>query len=303
MPEKQPPQSGEESKTRAAQTILLDANSYEEGMRKIRGQLLDLSVQAYFANLLKIHDLTAPQAVRQAFLDKDYGRQILIGERAAHRDIYLMLAFAMGLSFAETQSMLNFLGKGPIYVVRKRDAAILYALKKKLSLMDAQLMLEAHDLPVLGEEEELAGDGPPAPPPSLSTRDIEQHVQRAENFDEVGELIEDHFVRLSISSYFHRLLRTRDLTRKDALRLAGLKDSRVQLLNGTRTARNSDEYIRLALAMRLTLSQTQQMLKYVKKGELYPLKERDAALVFAIGHGLSLEETQQLLRKHGLLAL
>lgn len=300
MPEKPPLQFEQENKTRVAETILLGAESYEEGLNKIRHQLLDLSVQEYFAGLLEAHGMTAPQAVRQAFLDKDYGRQVLIGERIAHRDTYLMLAFAMRLSFAETQSMLNFLGKGPIYVVRERDAALLYAMKEGFNLMDAQLLLEEHELPILGEEEDPEVDGPPSLPPELTTQDIEQYVQRAESFDEAGELIEDNFITLSISSYFHRLLRARNLTRKDALRLAGLKESRVQLLNGTRTARNPDEYIRLALAIGLTLSQTQQMLKYVKKGMLYPLRERDAALVFAIGHGFTLEETQLLLEEQGL---
>lgn len=300
MTDRQPPHGDRESNTRAAETILLGSDSFEEGMDQIRHQLLTLTVQEYFADLLQTHGLTQPQAVRNASLDKDFGRQILVGERGAHRDTYLMLAFAMGLTFPETQSMLNFLGKGPIYVIRERDAAILYALNRGYSLINAQLLLEDHELPLLGEEEDAGEDAPPAPPPKLSTQDIEQYVRRAESFEQMDEEIKESYVQLSISSYFHRLLRARGLTRKEALKLAGLKESRVQLLNGTRTARNPDEYVCLALAMRLTLSQTQQMLKYVKKGELYPLKERDAALVFAIGHGFSLAETRQLLLDHGL---
>jgi len=288
--------------TRAAEVILLGAPTYREGIDSIRSRLLDGLIQPYFEGLLERHGLTSSEAVRRANLDKDYGRQILTGKRMARRDTYIQLAIAMGLCFEEAQSMLNFLGMGPIYAVRERDAAILYAMQRGYNLMKTQLLLDAHGLPALGDPEaEAEGDFEAEPP---HTRDVEQRVREARDFCALTEEVQDRFVRLSVSAYFDKLLKARGLSRAQALVRAGIKESiGFQLLSGIRTAKNRDAYVRLALALGLNLEETQQMLKFLKKGALYPLKERDAALVYCVGRGLSLEEVQRLLEEHGIAPL
>lgn len=286
--------------TQAAEAILLDAADYREGLDRIRDQLLCASIQAYFDALLARHGLTAGEAVRRANLDKDFGRQILTGRRRARRDYYLQLALGMGLSAPEARSLLNFLGVGPIYPVRARDAAILYALERGMSLMDTQLLLEAHGLCPLGDAEEASWESYPAGG-TMPTAEAEIAVRDAETFAHVTDTVQDRFTQQSVHAFFDRLLSERGLTRTEALARAGLKESiGYQLLSGTRTAKNRDAYVRLALGLGLSLQDTQRMLKFLKKGELYPLKERDAALVFAIGHGFSLDATQKLLEGNGL---
>lgn len=285
------------SRTREAETILRDADGYEEGIERIRGVLMGDTIREYFAALLDRHGLTVAEAVKRADLDKDFGRQILIGERMARRDYYIRLAIGMGLSFPETQSMLNFVGHGPIYAVRERDAAVLYAIQRGYNLMQTQYLLDEHDLPVLGDPDpETGGYSDP-----LSTHEAEYQVREAQDFGELREEIGDFFVRASVNEYFETMLSARGMSRAQALERAGIKQSiGFQLLNGTRTAKNRDVYVRLALALSLTLDDTQRMLKFLKKGELYPLRERDAALVFCLAHGYSIEETNRLLLDNGL---
>lgn len=286
--------------TRVAEAILLGADDYRQGLDSIRDQLLTDSIRAYFEALLTRHGLSGSEAVRRANLDKDFGRQIITGQRRARRDYYLQLAIAMGLDATETRSMLNFLGVGPLYPVRARDAAVLYALERGLSLMDAQLLLDAHGLSPLGDAEE-ASLSAPVPGETMGTQEAESLVREAADFAEVTDAVQDRFTRLSVNAYFDRLLVERGMGRAQVLALAGLKESiGFQLLNGTRTAKNRDAYVRLALALSLSLEETQRLLRFLKKGELYPLKERDAALVFAIGHGFSLDMTRKLLSDNGL---
>ena len=290
------------SMTQLAEVVLLDAPSFRAGIDSIRDKLLDGKIQPYFEALLARHGLSSSEAVQRANLDKDYGRQILTGKRMARRDTYIQLAFALGLNPAETQSMLNFLGMGPIYAVRERDAAILYALQRGYTLMKAQLLLEENGLLALGDA---ADTTPSAEPESnaapMRTTDVERSIREARDFDMVTTEVQDMFIGISVSDYFDRLLSARHLTRAQALSRAGIKESiGFQLLSGTRTAKNRDAYLRLALALHLGLDETQQLLKFLKKGTLYALKERDAALLYCVGHGHTLEETQRQLAQSGL---
>lgn len=292
------------SLTMQAQSILLDCAGFEEGMDAIRNQLLSVSIRGYFSRLMESRGLQTGEVVRRAELDKDFGRQILKGERMGRRDYYLQLAFGMGLTVEETQSMLSFLGIGALYALRKRDAAVMYALREGYSLMDAQLLLDQHDLTPLGDTEDAWTDfARGEDDQNLSTRDVEQRLRQAEDFETLSEEMNDSVTRESVNTYFGRLLEARGLGRRQVIDLAGLSDKAnlaFQLLNGTRISRNRDYYIRLALAMRMSLDETQSLLKFIKKGILYPLKIRDAALVYAISHGFDIEATQQLLSENEL---
>jgi hypothetical protein len=291
------------SLTMQAQSILLDCAGFDQGVDAIRNKLLSDSVREYFSGLLENHGIQTGEAVRRAELDKDFGRQILKGERVGRRDYYVQLAFGIGLTVEETQSMLSFLGIGPLYALRKRDAAVMYALEKGYSLMDAQLLLDQHDLTPLGDAEDAWTDFARGEDNPLRTADMEQKLKQVRDFETLTEEMNDSTTRESVNTYFGRLLEARGLGRRQVIDLAGLGDKAnliFQLLNGTRTARNRDLYIRLALAMRLSLDETQSLLKFLKKGILYPLKIRDAALVYAISHGYDIEGTQQLLSENDL---
>ena len=301
-PQPSPPESDSPSLTMQAQAILFNCAQFDQGVDQIRDQLLSASIKDYFSRLLTTHGLQTGEAVRRAELDKDFGRQLLKGERMGRRDYYIQLAIGMALTVEETQSMLSYLGVGPLYALRKRDAAIIYALREDYSLMDTQLLLDQHDLTPLGDAEDedfdIAGDRQ-----SVRTADMEQRLKQVRDFESLSEEMNDSFLRDSVNSYFARLLEARGLSRRQLIDLAGLSDKAnlvFQLLNGTRTARNRDLYIRLALAMQLSLAETQSMLKFLKKGTLYPLKERDAALVFCISRGYTIDQAQELLAANDL---
>ncbi len=303
---KQPQNAGDAplSLTVQAQTILLGCEQFRQGVTKIRSQLLSSSVRDYFANLLQSHGLQAYEAVHRAQLDKDFGRQLLIGERMGRRDYYIQLAIGMSLSLEEAQSMLAYLEIGPLYALRKRDAAVMYALRESFSLIDTQLLLDRYGLTPLGDaEDEFSDFAQSSGAHCVRTVDMEQRLKNTRSFEALNEDMNDCYARVSVNTYFSRLLSARGLTRKKTIELAGLCDKSnlvFQLLNGTRTARNRDLYIRIALALKLNLSETQSMLKFLKKGTLYPLKERDAALVFCISRGYDIGQTQKLLEENGL---
>ena len=61
--------------------------------------------------------------------------------------------------------------------------------------------------------------------------------------------------------------------------------------------------ISLAIALHLDAEKVQRLLVVAQKGELYPRVRRDAAILFAIEHGYTLEKTEELLQSAGEASL
>ena len=65
------------------------------------------------------------------------------GERVPGRDILLRTALALGLSLKETQRLLAVGGCGALYPRVRRDAAVIFALNQKMSLLQAEELLSS----------------------------------------------------------------------------------------------------------------------------------------------------------------
>lgn len=93
--------------------------------------------------LLETAGLTAPEWMTAADVSKSYGYQILRGERVPGRDILLRTALSLGLSLKETQRLLAVGGCGALYPRVRRDAAVIFALNQKMSLLQAEELLSS----------------------------------------------------------------------------------------------------------------------------------------------------------------
>lgn len=93
--------------------------------------------------LLEKAGLSAPEWMTAADVSKSYGYQILRGERVPGRDILLRTALALGLSLKETQRLLAVGGCGALYPRVRRDAAVIFALNQKMTLLQAEELLSS----------------------------------------------------------------------------------------------------------------------------------------------------------------
>ena len=71
-----------------------------------------------------------------------------------------------------------------------------------------------------------------------------------------------------------------------------------QIINGTRKP-GRDMLLRMALALELSLEETQRLLTVAQRGVLYPRVRRDAALLYAVQHHYTLMEADEALRAIG----
>ncbi len=104
----------------------------------------------YLHTILKDHGMTVIQAIRCCNLDRSYGYQMFNGTRRPPRDVLLTLAIRLGLTEAEVQRLLKLAGKPVLYARNRRDAAILYCLSHRLTLTEAEELLDGLGVEPLG---------------------------------------------------------------------------------------------------------------------------------------------------------
>ena len=101
----------------------------------------------------------------------------------------------------------------------------------------------------------------------------------------------DEFLDDDIRAFFDELLEQTGQRKSDVIRKANISRTYgYQIMEGRRLGKR-DYYLCIALALSLDLKTTQRMLAVTHSGGLHPLIKRDAAVVFAINHGYSIEKT------------
>lgn len=93
--------------------------------------------------LLKGAGMSAAEWMAAADVSKSYGYQIFRGERIPGRDILLRTALSLQLSLSETQRLLAVGGCGALYPRVRRDAAVIFALNQKMTLLETEELLSS----------------------------------------------------------------------------------------------------------------------------------------------------------------
>ncbi len=91
--------------------------------------------------LLEKAGVSATEWMTAADISKSYGYQVLRGERIPGRDILLRTALFLKLNLKETQRLLTVGGCGVLYPKIRRDAAVIFALNQKMSLLETEDLL------------------------------------------------------------------------------------------------------------------------------------------------------------------
>jgi hypothetical protein len=106
----------------------------------------------YLHRLCREKEVIPAHVIARSGIDRVFGHQIFSGVRTASRDKALLLAFAFGLDYDGTQALLRAAGKRALHPKSKRDAVVIFALKRKLDMDGVQTILFDLSLPILGEK-------------------------------------------------------------------------------------------------------------------------------------------------------
>lgn len=137
----------EKLSTTALFTLLEKSPSLEAFLNDHESDLPAPNISDYLTYLLDRYQLSKQAVIRAANLERSNGYQIFNGYRTPRRNALLRIALGMHLTLLETQYLLKLALRGELYPRNRRDAAIIYCIQHKFSLIDAEIMLEQ-----LGEE-------------------------------------------------------------------------------------------------------------------------------------------------------
>ncbi len=101
----------------------------------------------YLERLIAEKGIKKSQCIQNALLQRNYGYQIFSGERTPSRDKVIALCLAMGLTPEEAHSLLCHTGFSDIYPKNRRDSVLIFALERKLTVLETNELLYE-----LGEE-------------------------------------------------------------------------------------------------------------------------------------------------------
>lgn len=130
------------------------ATDIEDYLTANKEHLLKDNLSQHLHMLLEQKNLCRADVIRSSQLGRAYVYRIFAGQKIPSRDKLIALAFGMHLSDEETQKMLKLSGNRELYARDKRDALILFALQRKMTVMDTNSLLFDHHFAVLDTAKE-----------------------------------------------------------------------------------------------------------------------------------------------------
>lgn len=101
----------------------------------------EYTLAEYLDILLTKYNLKKKDVITASNIDMVYGYQIFQGRKNPTRDILLSLCVGFGLDVDDARHLLYYGNAGTLYPRNKRDAYIMFALNKKMNILDLNKLL------------------------------------------------------------------------------------------------------------------------------------------------------------------
>ena len=136
----------------------------------------------------------------------------------------------------------------------------------------------------------------------MPAKDTNELLHEIKQSDSVQKFLHDNqseMVRRYLPEYLAKLLNEKKLSQKEVIRASGLdKSYACHIFSGERST-TRPKLLALALAMKLTIDETQHLLHYAGLPQLYARVPWDSILLHAISHQKTVIETNLLLDDFG----
>jgi len=129
---------------------LLKASDLEQFIKSNADEMQMPPFCEYITQLCKKRGEVPEHIIKRANIERSYGHQIFRGSRNPSRDTVLQLAFGFEANVDEAQELLKHAGKNALYPRVKRDAALIYCLHGRFTIVETQRVLQEMGLPLLG---------------------------------------------------------------------------------------------------------------------------------------------------------
>lgn len=126
------------------------ATDIEDYLKSNQENLIKSNLAAHLETLLTQKGISKADVVRDSQLGRTYVYQIFSGEKNPSRDKLIALTFGLHLSEEEAQALLKASKTRELYARDERDAIILFAIQRNMSLFEVNELLFDHGFQVLG---------------------------------------------------------------------------------------------------------------------------------------------------------
>jgi hypothetical protein len=103
------------------------------------------------------------------------------------------------------------------------------------------------------------------------------------------------FIEINLKEFWESMIEQSGMSKSDIINKADYSYAYFYDVIAGRKIPTSDKIVRLILAMHLDLDDCQNALHFCGKSKLYPRLRRDSILIYAITHGYTVMQTQELL--------
>lgn len=148
MNDKQPPDFSLD--TAQLSDGLFKAAGIEQFLTDYSNELQLPQFHEYITELCRQRGEIPERIINRSNIERSFGYQLFKGSRKPSRDTVIQLAYGFDADIALAQTLLKYAGKSPLYARVKRDAAILYCLHNRISLVKTQTVLHELELPLIG---------------------------------------------------------------------------------------------------------------------------------------------------------
>jgi transcriptional regulator with XRE-family HTH domain len=121
---------------------LSETKHIDEFLQNYEREIDDIDLHTYLYELIDKAGFTIPQIIEKASIGRSLTYQIFNGQRAPNRNLLIRIAIILKLSLDETQRLLRIAKRGELYPRIQRDAAIIFCIQHKYSLIDVNELLE-----------------------------------------------------------------------------------------------------------------------------------------------------------------
>ena len=133
--------------------------------------------------------------------------------------------------------------------------------------------------------------------PDKDTLQLENELAAAESIEEFFAGNEEFFQKFTLAQYLEFLLKEKNLSKAEVAKKSLLNPVYVYHIFGGRKKPSRLKILSLAVAMNLTVKETQRLLYFAGVEKLYIKNSWDSIILFALKNNLSIERTNNLLDK------
>lgn len=134
-----------------------------------------------------------------------------------------------------------------------------------------------------------------------TTKELENELKSVTDSTQLEKWIDQNQDQeLDFAGYFNKLCEEKNVKISDIYMNSAIgKSFAYDMRNGTKLP-SKETAIKVAFVLNATLEETNLLLKASGNKELYPRREEDAIIEFAIRNHLDVYQTEELLRKRGV---